>query len=413
MLRTCLAVALLSFAALSGCIEADNDEPGGASDYVEPMYADLADVPATISGMKLLGGSEVPTGSGIWVDGDYAYVGALSQGFFVVNIANPAAPAIVGSVPGLDAEGIYGRDVDLLKYDDGRKVAVVAGQGAGLFFIDVTDPTMPDVISVVTNDMIDGLPSHNVDVIPGTTFLFNAPSGGLGGTNHLINASNPETPAIVKGIGQHGCHDITFYMSDAEAKYRAYCAGRDITEIWDLSDLSDIKILTQMNHPVVDNGGGLHHLAMVNQDATLLIIGDEFQGGGGPGCQINTPVASTPVGALWFFDITGEKELDPEQVGWFSATVPASRYTEQILESPGAQPATSCTSHFGSFIADTDVFAIAWYYAGVILLDLSDPSMPQQIAQYNTDTVTWDVKFHRGVLVTGDMTTGLEVFELI
>ncbi|MBW3583621.1 MAG: hypothetical protein KY455_11035 [Euryarchaeota archaeon] len=429
---TVIFLALLAV-SFSGCIGDETASDGSTSEWTEPVFEDLKTLPETITDIGLLGASDTPSGSGIWVDGDHAYVGGRATGFHVVDISDPAEPVVVGHLNGTGEDkesGVYARDVDLITYADGTKVAVLAGQSLGMYFVDVTVPTDPVLLATIATPQMpytyEGeareMPTHNVAAVPGTTLVYNSPSGGLGRTNHIIDASVPDEPKVIGNWGEHGCHDTTFYVSEEENRSRAYCAGRDVTEIWDIADPTAPVLLTSLNHPVVDNGGGLHHLAMVDQTASILIIGDEFRGGSGPGCQADTSAGSTPLGALWFFDIKGDNEKAPKELGSFSPTLPLERtlaangdYHERLLANPtGApQPTTSCTAHFGEFIGDKPVLAMGWYLAGVVLIDLSDPTDPKQIAQFNDGTDTWDVKFHRGVLVTGDMARGLDVLELL
>ena len=76
----------------------------------------------------------------------------------------------------------------------------------------------------------------------------------------------------------------------------------------------------------------LHHFATASADGSILIIGDEHRGGGNPGaCFVNDPVTgkSTPLGALWFVDISNPE--DPQVLSWLSAPLVAPVAPEDMV----------------------------------------------------------------------------------
>lgn len=413
-----LAVLLLG-ATFVGCIGSDGSEtvsPASEDDATEVDWG--APIPDAIAGIEHLSNVETKgggaNGAGIWLDGDHAYVSGLGSGFHVVDVSDPQQPERVGH---LDGDELYARDADLLSYPD-RTVIVLATQSGGMTFVNVTDPTQPEVLSI--KEDVD--PNHNVAVVPNSTLVYNSPSNGEGNANQIVDASNPAKPEIVGEFGTYGCHDITFYTEDG--KQRAYCAGVQTTEIWNIEDPLEPERVAMVSNPCMDdevaevpwsNCGGLHHTAFVNHDASILIIGDEFQGGGGPGCGFQQSVegnsAATPLGALWFYDISDE--TNPELVGWFAPDVPAQRHADALTataqDNPTATPySMSCTSHFGDLIPGQSMLVMGWYHAGVLLIDFSDPANPVQIDQWNPDTWVWDAQVHKGFVFTGDISRGLD-----
>ncbi|MDX1611254.1 MAG: hypothetical protein R3185_02710 [Candidatus Thermoplasmatota archaeon] len=421
MARPVVLAMLLLGALMAGCIGSSSDDLEAQDANVEDTVAWAKDLPETITGLEPLAQvdlAEEMSGAGIWTEGDYAYVGGLNTGFHVVNLTDPANPVVEASI---DGDQVYSRDVDLLHYED-RLVAVLATQSGGMTFVDVTDPASPEIINIVEID-----PNHNVAVVPDTKLVYNSPSTGEGRANEIVDATVPEQAEVIGEFGTFGCHDISFFVN--EDKQRAYCAGGDITEIWDISDPRAPEKLVEVSNPCMDdptgpptrsNCQGLHHSAFVNEDASILLVGDEFQGGGGPGCGLHandgSRSASTPLGALWFYDITDEE--NPQLLGWFAPNVPAQAHADAVLETAASNPtgapfSASCTSHFGEIIPGQDMVVIAWYHAGVLLIDFSDPTNPILVDQWNEGTQTWDARLHNGYVFTGDILRGLDVLELV
>ncbi len=403
-----LTLGLLAVPAFAGCIEpATIDDANTDSAMAEGMSASWAKaLPDIIAGVEHVAKADIPTGAGIWIYGDFAYVSGRSTGMHIVDISDPASPVHVSSVEG----EFYSRDVDFLHYPDNRLVAVNAGEGQGMHFVDVTDPAKPEVIA---NLDLDGS-THNVAVLPGTMLVFNSASDGAGGKMEVVDATDPANPVKVAEYGDHGCHDITFFQG--EGKERLYCAGIERTEIWDIADPLNGVLISSFTNPFVSavgavagrDGGltpGLHHLAMVNEDASVLIVGDEYTGGLGPGCGVNAAGESTPLGALWFYDISGDNEKAPVEMGRFSPLAPVENHAQS--------QATSCTAHFGQLIPGTELIAMSWYAAGVILIDFSNPAAPEQVDQWNLGTNTWDVRYANGYLFTGDIARGLDVLTFV
>ena len=108
---------------------------------------------------------------------------------------------------------------------------------------------------------------------------------------------------------------------------------------------------------------------------------------------------SGPIGNLWFYDITDPQ--DPDLRGHVSPSA------------TDADDGTgSCTAHFGKVIGDTDYLVMAFYTAGLTLVDFSDLSNPRIVERLDQDGDIWDVWFHQGYLFTGDMVRGMDVIAL-
>lgn len=398
--------------------------PPGVAAWMKPAYKPLPD---PLAGLELLSRSEGAEGTqGIGVFGPLAVAGG--NPLQVIDISDVTNPHVVGELPDVPV-----RDADFILYPDGRLVVVTTGGGSQLFFVDITDATEPELVGQLQTPHNN----HNLAVVPGTPIVFNSPSNGNGESidpvglvgnplsdgiayTDIIDASVPSDPVLVREWQNgYGCHDITFYMSPAEGKYRGYCAGIEALQIWNLTDATDPSVINTWGWPAlgIHDAGSLSlasfaHLAMPNHDASLLILGDETGGGAAPGCDFSTqtPTGQTvtgPLGNLWFYDITDE--MNPILKG----SVSPSAYEQR----------GSCTAHFGKVIEDTNHAVVGFYSAGVVLVDFTDPQNPYIKDRYEQPLpipgqegqgagTIWDVWYHSGYLVTGDMTNGVDILNL-
>lgn len=444
MMRALLTTLLLAAAVLSGCVDDTTpDDDGGAGPgaqawtpgpHSHPAYgfAESADLPERgesvtgipadwrkpsarplpdeITGLVHEGQVDVGSGSGIALFGSYAYVGQYNaSNFWVVDISDPQDPQVVGHTDATTG------DVDVIAYPDGRLVAVTATRGADMIVIDVTDPTAPEIISTITTTQ----GNHNLQVVPGTPILYNAASSGEGGgANDIWDLSDPFNPVHVQDFENgFGCHAIDFHINASKERYLGFCAGIEVTQIWDVTDPLQPEVISTMPFPIggTEQGGELvggvapasfSHLAMPNHDATVLIVGDETGGGAAAGCDahVELPTGETvsgPLGNLFFYDITDVE--DPVLHGAYSPSATEER--------------GGCTAHFGGIVGDRPLIAIAYYTVGVVLVDFSDLDNPREVDIWKpgelTDACTlcgvWDAQYHEGYVFTGDIDRGMDI----
>lgn len=399
--RLPLLLTLAAAAALAGCLGALDDpgaDPASAPDELDDAVgANAGDwarpLPETITGLEAVGSApDVQSGAGLWLEGDHAYVAGNNGGFYIANLTTPASPALEGHLP--DQES---RDVELLHYDSGRTVAVLADSSRGAIFVDVTDPAEPEALATVLGSDGDTAANvHNVAVHDEANLVYNSRSVDTPGID-VVDASDPENPEVVHTFGTVTCHDVAV----EPGMERAYCAAVRETQIWDISDPSQPEILTRIYNPSIQ----IHHWAEVTNGGDLLLIGDEFAGStfAAAGCYANQDVpgteqqASDPVGALWFYDVSDE--ANPVPVGWVSPEVPAEN-----------QPPAPCTAHFGEILHDRDKVVVGWRTAGTQLIDFADPANPRVLDTVGTaDAENWEVQVHNGYVFSGDTEHGMRV----
>ncbi len=503
-MRTLILVSLLSMVAFSGCIDgnADTDsiDLGATVGYVAeatgilptdieffgavktslathpaygyPSYMDFSgldvdvplawvppvanQLPEVVTSMELLAetSAEVASGAGIAVFGHYAFLSGNGPGS-IVDIADPANPVKVADLE----DGI--RDADLIAHPDGRLTLVAASNGP-IFLYDVTDPTNPVTLTALLIDENETANSHNAAVVPGTPIVYNANSAGgsftgfsdptaathetASGVTEIFDLTDPSNPVRLDDFENgYGCHDITFFIDAANEKYRAYCAGIEMTQIWDIEDPTNPEVIANIPvHYGVEGAPSasvflamFSHLAMVSADGNILIVGDESGGGLANACDVNVDAQvqtlAGPTGNLWFYDISDE--TNPMLLSAMNPTNPASQTDYQMKAAEqvqmavttfaGSEPGTTsvlnlafssvpsgCTAHFGRIIEDKDQMLMSFYGAGSLLIDFSDPAHPTILDQFSIGGNTWDVWEYQGYAFTGDLNRGMDVLLL-
>jgi hypothetical protein len=370
-------------------------------------------------------------GAGFAVFGSLAIMPSYAHETSIFDISDPENPEHLADLAEPPA-----RDAHPLPLSDGRLFAVFATDTGEVPVFNLTDPTNPEKVATIEPER----GSHNVEILPGTAYLYNSASNGGGdgsqvegqgsGGTAIYDLSDPSNPELVTDFENgYSCHDIKFGMWPGQDKHRAYCAGHQMTQIWDVADPANPEVI--VNVPVHHGVAGapstgvapamFSHLAMPNEDGTILIVGDETGGGLAPGCDAHVDAAGTttsgPLGNLWFYDISDEE--DPQLQGWYS---PDHHYTynpphdDRLTEIGAAGVPPGCTAHFGHLLPQKDTIAMGFYGAGVVILDFSDPANPQVVDQWyvgeDGGTSVWDVWYYQGHLFTGDLVRTMDVLTL-
>lgn len=470
MRRVLLAVALLG-ALLSGCVSASFLSPASGVTDVATLLAAKDSLwpdhqnephpafgwptlthPATSNGTvptywqpipdagvtKITGLSHVSKspaavvrGAGTSLFGSLAIVPGFGESSSILDVSDPTHPALLGQT---EKSNVSHRGSAVIAYPNGTLVALFS-TGYGMQAFDITNPATPTLTADV--HLARG---HKLGVVPGTPIVYNAnsrggaldplpgglpnPQANLGegqGQTEILDFSDPWNPVLVKNFTNgYGCHHIFFWIDASKDKYRALCAGIQYTQIWDIQDPKDPKVIvsvpmhhgnTMLPSSAVTGSVGparvltFSHTAMLSQDGTILIAGDEFQGGGAAECDGTGMGPSGPLGNLWFYDVKDEK--DPRLLGWIS---PAPANTEK------GDTTTGCTAHHGRLVPDPEgkrqLLVMAWYGAGVVLVDFTDPTMPTIASQWNEGTNTWEAWYDHGWIITGDLKRGMDVPKL-
>ena len=214
----------------------------------------------------------------------------------------------------------------------------------------------------------------------------------------VAQMAGPPPPVNPDGTkpGPTQCHDITVYPAIGLAG--GACGGYGL--LLDISDPANPKRIGA----VADSNFSYWHSATFNNDGTKLLFSDEWGGGGQPKCRATD---KPEWGADAIFTLADRKM----QFGSYYK-MPAPQTSEE-----------NCVAHNGSLIPipGRDVMAQAWYQGGISVFDWTDAAHPKEIAFFDRGPVdstrmanggSWSVYWYNGVLVSSEISRGLDIFEL-
>ena len=198
------------------------------------------------------------------------------------------------------------------------------------------------------------------------------------------------------GRGPTQCHDITLYPAIGRAG--GACEGYGL-----LLDITTPDAPRRLD-AVADSNFSYWHSATFNNDGTKVLFTDEWGGGGQPKCRESDPMEW---GANAIFT------LDDDDMVF-----------QSYYKMPAAQtPQENCVAHNGSLIPipGRDVMVQSWYQGGISVFDWTDAQNPVEIAFHDRGPVdaermasggSWSVYWYNGLLVSSEISRGLDVFEL-
>lgn len=172
------------FLALSACSSSGGGGNGSANVNGSP---------------QIIGSVELPgEGSGVVVDGSYAYVSAGNSGLQVIDVANKSAPVIVADETSIyTSGGVEHVSVSMHQY------LYMAGGLEGVHVVEVTTPTMPSL--VVTTPTAGNNHDLAYSSNGSTLCAADGPNGVLVfyGVNGEKNVATPESTYGVANIGDY------------------------------------------------------------------------------------------------------------------------------------------------------------------------------------------------------------------
>jgi hypothetical protein len=345
------------------------------------------------SSFEPLGAVNVPKAKELVVDpaGAYAYV-ATTDGFSVVDLADPTSPEVVFDQPdvGADQEGGPVRQIFDVKLDAENDLLVATGaaQGSGQLdgaaVFDVSEPTAPERVVFFETPFFN----HNCDIDAGVVYLcgndferngvvaYDARTGERLGDWSVVSVDERWQEA---SFGNWNLHDV--HVTDSVAYLAQWDAG---TWMVDVSDPTAPELIARVRgRPVetfVDMASdearreaieppGNDHYAAPDASGDLLGISVESwdagdDGSGGPG-------------RVHLYDIS-----DPANPTKLSALLPPA--TDDPSYSNEGNWTTSHNFEFRDGLGYT-----SWYNGGVRLHDISDPTNPRLLGAWRSENTSF------------------------
>jgi len=210
----------------------------------------------------------------------------------------------------------------------------------------------------------------------------------------MLGGADPNGPAPPRQ-GPSQCHDITLYPAIGRAG--GACGGYGL-----LLDISDPAHPVRLN-AAADSNFSYWHSATFNNDGTKVLFSDEWGGGMQPKCRSTDP---KEWGADAIFTVAG-----------------STMNFQSYYKLPAPQTKNeNCVAHNGSMIPipGRDIMVQGWYQGGISVFEWTDAAHPREIAFFDrgpADTTlklsgSWSAYWYNGVIVSSEITRGLDIFEL-
>ena len=286
----------------------------------------------------------------IYADGNIAVMGSYScRGAFIFNISNPDAPVLSSWYnPGNNQQFLEAIVI-------GNRGYFGSGNGGGVHIVDLTNPASPQLLGIVNSTNGNGLNSIHEMVIWGNYLIENANTLS-NKVIKVINVSNPATPVFVRDIIPS---DPLWVHAMHIRGNRMFTSGwgtstqRGRTEIYDISNLGTQAptLLGFVEDPNANvTAGNNMHSSWTSEDGNYLYSARETNNGTGDLRVYNITNPAVPLLV---------RSVTMNELG-LNAVTPHNPVV------------------MGNYLY------VAWYQAGVQVFDISDPTNPQRVGQYDT-----------------------------
>lgn len=394
--------------------------------------------------MKLL--ANVGKAAGTTTQSDLAFWGKHAfagnyQGFRVLDVSDPEAPAVVTDFRCNGAQGdvsvyrgLLFQSVDAPQNNSsctstGTGVtAATPGMFEGVRIFDISNPAAPVHLRSVSTDC----GSHTNTLVPspetGEVFVYvssyplvraslgpncrRAEDGGGHGKISIIRV--PLAAPASATVGEYrldagtetavyplqgttfsftGCHDISVFTGIDRAAGACLSEG----QMWDISNPAAPKFLWRYDNPAVQPSKiDLFHSATFSWDGSLVAFGDESGGGGASRCLD----PNDDQGRIWFVNATTGEERGSYKV-------------------PRVIPGT-CTMHNFNFlpIKGRNVLVSSAYTAGTTVVDVdrllagATPAKAEVGFYQPSGGNTWSSYWYNGFVYANDINRGVDIFLL-
>jgi len=212
-----------------------------------------------------------------WTDSttgkEYALMGT-TMGTAFVDISNPAAPIVLGTLATATATNIW-RDIKIYQ-DHAFIVSEAAGHGMQVFDLtrlrNVANP--PEVFTTDAHYTGFGR-AHNIVINKDSGFAYIVGTDTFSGKTHMVNIQNPVNPV---GVGEipdyaHDAQVLIYDGPDTDYTGREIFIGSNETlvAIVDITDKANPIIISTITYPNI----GYTHQGWFTEDLKYFLVGDE------------------------------------------------------------------------------------------------------------------------------------------
>jgi hypothetical protein len=315
--------------------------------------------------------------SDVVAEGNYAYVSSWqnTSGVWIFNVSNPDAPLLVARYNPSNSKNMQGIQVlNGIGY-------FASDGGSGIHIVNLANPAQPKLITRITSNQGGYNKVHDL-TLDGNGHMF-VPNYRVNDDVQVWNVQNPAAPFLqmtLHGTDSLSVHDVTVQGN------RLYMSGWGGTEdIWDITNLD-----TQPPVLLGSFTAGVHTQDVsVSEDGRYLFCPRELSSNG----DVNV------------FDVS-----DPTNV------TKVATLTQADLGIAATSPSTS--KIMGNYLY------VAWYQQGLVIFDISDPTNPIMVGNYDTwpgnsfggvggGDGDWGVWPFLGIdrILVSDRTTGLYILD--
>ncbi len=291
--------------------------------------------------------------SDIYGDGNIAVMGSYNcRGAFIYDITNPDAPVLANWYnPGANQQFLEAIVI-------GNRGYFGSGNLGGVHIVNLTNPSSPTLLGTVNSANGNGHNSIHEMVVfsqDGATYLIENFNGTGNKIMKVINVTNPAAPVFVRDINPT---EIQWVHAMHIRGNRMFTSGwgnssnRGRTEIYDISNIGTQAptLLGFIEDTACTTCGNSMHSSWSSEDGNFLYSARETSNGNGDVrvYNITNPAAPTLVNSLTM----------------------------------NALSLNAVTPH--NPVVMGNKLYVSWYQAGVQVFDITTPSQPKRIGQYDT-----------------------------
>lgn len=293
----------------------------------------------------------------IYADGNIAVMGSYNcRGAFIFDISNPDAPVLRNWYnPGANQQFLEAIVV-------GNRGYFGSGNGGGVHIVDLTNPASPVLLGIVNaanGNAHASIHEMNVFTQNGQTFLLENFNSLSNKTLKVINVTNPAAAVFVRDIvptDPQWVHAMHIRGNRLFTSGWGNSTARGRTEIYDISNIATTAptLLGFIEDATSITNGNSMHSSWSSEDGNYLYS-----------CRETTASNSANPADLRVYDITNPAQ--PMMVNKIS------------MNNLGI----NAVSPHNPVVMGNKLY-ISWYQAGTQIFDISNPSTPVKIGEYDT-----------------------------